>query len=151
MNFVIKGEPHPQGRPRCRKLGNYAQPYEAPKDKKWKTDARKQIISQLSIDGQKPVFRSGIPLKVRIVSVFGRPKSDHRKRDPKQLEWHVKKKDIDNIAKAVLDAATGVLWADDAQVSIMICEKHLGAQDDKPRTTLSVEPIDIEPHETWGV
>lgn len=35
--------------------------------------------------------------------------------------------DIDNLAKAILDAANGILWLDDSQIVELHCYKHKGA------------------------
>ena len=52
--------------------------------------------------------------------------------------------DLDNTAKAVLDALKGVAWADDSQ----IVELHLHRRDDKarPRVEIEVENIQGENH-----
>ena len=136
ITITIMGEPHPQGRPRCRKEGRFAKPYQHRKDADWKRDAAKQIIAQN--DESRPVFRSGIPLRVEIIFEFSCPKTDHRKRKPKPMRWHVKKKDIDNLAKAILDAANGILWDDDGQIVILDCRKVIAAQGHEPRTTMRV-------------
>lgn len=35
--------------------------------------------------------------------------------------------DIDNLAKAVLDAANGIIWTDDRLITELYCYKHKGA------------------------
>ena len=145
ITVTIWGEPHPQGRPRASRQGGFARVHEATPDTKWKRDAAKQIIAQLPTDRSRPVFRSGLPLRVSILSVFACPKSDYRKREPKPVRWHAKTRDVDNLAKIVLDAATGVLWYDDGQVVRLTAAKIIGRQDDEPRTILTVEVIDHEP------
>lgn len=149
MKFIIYGEPHPQGRPRATTRGRHAHVYEAAKDVAWKADARKQILVQMPTDGDKPLFRSGVPLWVSLYFIFSCPKGDHRKREPKPVRWHVKKRDLDNLAKIVLDASTGLVWADDAQISILDTQKVIGTQDDEPRVIMWVATTDIEPSESW--
>jgi Holliday junction resolvase RusA-like endonuclease len=46
---------------------------------------------------------------------------------------HVDVGDIDNLAKAVLDALTGVVWSDDRQVVSLLAEKFFG---EEPRTEI---------------
>jgi hypothetical protein len=48
--------------------------------------------------------------------------------------------DADNIAKACLDALTGLLWRDDRQVVRLSIEKLLGPE--TPRITLAAEPAE---------
>lgn len=78
------------------------------------------------------------PLTVEITAIFSCPESDRRKRVPAPRRPHAKLGDADNIGKAVLDAATGVLWEDDAQVARLLIEKFIGAQDEEPRVELLV-------------
>jgi len=142
LKFIIKGDPHPQGRPRGMRMGKAIRIYEATKDRKWKQDAAKQIIAQLPIDESRPLFRSGVPVRVMVQFCFTCPKSDHRKREPKGTRWHAKKPDIDNLIKSVLDAANGILWADDGQVVWLSASKYILAQDDEePHTSLTVDPL----------
>lgn len=48
--------------------------------------------------------------------------------------------DADNIAKACLDALTGLLWRDDRQVVRLSIEKLFGPE--TPRITLAAEPAE---------
>ena len=51
--------------------------------------------------------------------VMPRPKSM-----PKRVTQHVKKPDIDKLARSVLDALTGVAYQDDSQVVLLTCRKQ---------------------------
>lgn len=44
--------------------------------------------------------------------------------------------DIDNLAKAILDALTGVLWSDDSQISELHITKNIS---DKPRLEIEID------------
>ena len=138
ITVTIEGEPHPQRRPRAVRMGQHVRMHEHKADTAWKKDAAKQIIAQLPIDESRPVFRSGVPLRVEIIFEFSCPKGDHRKRKPRLMRWHTKKKDLDNLAKSVLDAANGILWHDDGQIVILDCRKVIAAQGHSPRTTARV-------------
>lgn len=62
----------------------------------------------------------GVPVRLHIIAKRELPKSR-----PKRVEWEhdTAKPDIDNIAKLVMDALNGVAWADDSQVTSLICQK----------------------------
>ena len=61
----------------------------------------------------------------------------------------MKKMDPDNLAKIVLDSATKLVWADDAQVSMLTVGKIIGRQGDAPRTIMMVKEIDHDPVTLW--
>ena len=80
------------------------------------------------------------PLVVTIKAVYALPKGKYRKRVPRLSEPSQNAKDVDNIAKAVLDAGNGVLWVDDHQVWRLTVEKWQGAQDEAPHVEVVVTP-----------
>lgn len=47
---------------------------------------------------------------------------------PSAPAWPATKPDVDKLERAVLDALTGVLWADDAQVVVLSADKVYSAQ-----------------------
>lgn len=71
------------------------------------------------------------PVRVDAFCVFLRPKSGPGRKRP----HHTVKPDIDNIAKAILDCCTGLLWKDDVQVVALNVEKAYG---DRERIELAV-------------
>ena len=46
--------------------------------------------------------------------------------------------DVDNLAKGILDAMTGVLWQDDRQITKLLVTKNFA---DEPRVELTVEEV----------
>jgi Holliday junction resolvase RusA-like endonuclease len=60
---------------------------------------------------QKPVLIESGPVSLVLVCSMPRPK--YIKKD---AIWHTKKPDIDNLAKAVMDALNGIVWKDDSQI-----------------------------------
>jgi Holliday junction resolvase RusA-like endonuclease len=69
---------------------------------------------------------------MRIRALFPRPKRLRRKRDPDGPIVHAQKPDVDNVAKAVMDAM-GEFWADDAQVHALAAEKYFVEKTGTPR------------------
>lgn len=77
----------------------------------------------------------GEPVNVVIDFVFGRPKSHLRKSGLRADAPVLPRSDLDNMAKAVLDALNGVAWVDDSQVSRLVVEKSYGTEG---RTTVRI-------------
>jgi Holliday junction resolvase RusA-like endonuclease len=77
---------------------------------------------------------TGEPLNVVIDAVFERPKSHMRKASVKPDAPKLPRPDVDNVAKAVLDALQDVI-GDDSLVSRLVVEKSYGTE---ARTTVRV-------------
>lgn len=75
-------------------------------------------------------------LVVDMLCVFPRPKG----KAGQLRQFHMVRPDADNCAKAVLDAANGLLWADDAQVMSLRVTKAYG----EPKVILSVRLATLE-------
>ena len=56
----------------------------------------------------------------------------------------VKKPDVDNLAKTILDSLNGIAYHDDAQVSKCTIEKYYS---DKPRIEVTIKQHDLMPFE----
>ncbi len=114
--------------------------YDPAKSRTWKATAQCHMRDAMA--GAQPLEG---PLSCQIAATFTCPASDHRKTTPRPRRWHAKRPDAENVAKAVLDAATGVIWLDDAQVSRLDIVKAIGAQGEAPRLWMRVERITVEP------
>lgn len=77
----------------------------------------------------------GKPVNVVIDFVFGRPKSHLRKSGLRADAPVLPRSDLDNMAKAVLDALNGVAWVDDSQVGRLVVQKSYGTEG---RTTVRI-------------
>lgn len=156
IRIVIPGEPHAQMRARSRvivpKSGGkpFAHHYDASESRNWKATA--QALMEDAVDGLKPgavLSSDGVlfqgPVCLRIVAWFACPKSDERKTTPRPVRWNTGRKDCDNIAKAVMDAANGVLWIDDRQVSRLEVTKLIARQGQPARTEIGVEALSGDP------
>lgn len=114
--FVV-GLPKGQPRPRAFARGGKARVYDPGTAEGWKSE-----IALAFLDVVGPPLAG--PLVVKLDFNFPRPKA-HTKKDgtlrPGMPQvWHVQKPDVDNLAKAVLDALTTIgLWHDDAQVAVL--------------------------------
>lgn len=98
--FTVPGEPVPQPRPRVSTRGGFARAYVPAKHP---VHAYRQAVALAAkIAGLKPITE---PIQVCVVSVFQRPKSHLTGRGAvKATAPRVPRPDVDNLAKAVLDA-----------------------------------------------
>lgn len=133
----IPGEPCAQGRPRFVRRGKFVSAYDPPKSRNWKATAQEHM--RRAMHGRPPLQGA---LNCDIVATFTCPRSDYRKREPRSWRWHAKRPDIENVSKAVLDAATGVLWVDDDQVARLVVLKLIGAQGEAPSIWMTVRALD---------
>jgi crossover junction endodeoxyribonuclease RusA len=74
------------------------------------------------------------PVRVRLRFNLPRPKS----LSSRASSAHVKRPDLDKLIRACLDALTGVLWKDDAQVYSLSATKCYAIADKAPHVTITV-------------
>ena len=135
LRVVVPGEPVAQGRPRFRRFATFVATYDPAKSRSWKGMAQVHMREALQLAGAAaPLFADG-PLELHILAVFTCARSHWRKREPLQRRPKSTRPDGENIAKAVQDAGTGVLWLDDAQVCVLLASKAYG---ENPCTTVRV-------------
>ena len=120
LTFYVNGEPVAQPRHRIASRGRFATAY-IPKGHAihaWKYAIEEAAREQAERIGWVPV--KGVALSVSMVFLFERPKSN-------KTQWHTQRPDLDNLAKAVLDALHGIIYVDDASVISLIARKEWGA------------------------
>ena len=121
MRVVIPGTPVAQGRGRAIRFGDSIRVIDPTKSRSWKAMAR---IHMVQARARALIFAPAeVALRVVIVATFSRPKS-HPKRNPPA--WKVSRPDVDNIAKAVLDAGNAIIWKDDSVVVDLCASKRYG-------------------------
>jgi Holliday junction resolvase RusA-like endonuclease len=140
---TIPGLPHGQGRPRAVRRGAFVGVHERPEDRSWKAYAQgcyQQALFRGAhlVAGPPPLFFD--PVRVEIEATWPCPKSA-KKADRARRRPRVGKPDCDNLAKAVLDAANGVLWVDDAQVAELVVRRWVGVEGEAPRVEVRVEGL----------
>jgi Holliday junction resolvase RusA-like endonuclease len=129
VTFTIAGEPVPQPRPRVSTRGGFARAY-VPKEHP--VHAYRQSLSAAA--RAAGLGETGEPLNVVIDAVFERPKSHLNKAGVKPTAPRLPRPDVDNIAKAVLDALQDVI-GDDTNVARLVVEKSYGQE---ARTTVRI-------------
>ncbi len=129
ITFSVPGEPVPQPRPRVSTRGGFARAYVPAKHP---VHAYRQSLAAAARDAG--VTQTDEPLSVVIDAVFVRPKSHLRKSGVKPDAPKLPRPDVDNIAKACLDALQDVI-GDDTCVARLVIEKSYGTE---ARTTVRI-------------
>jgi Holliday junction resolvase RusA-like endonuclease len=129
ITFSVLGEPVPQPRPRVSTRGGFARAYVPAKHP---VHAYRQSLAAAA--RAAGLTDTGEPLSVVIDAVFVRPKSHMRKSGVKPDAPKLPRPDVDNIAKAVLDALQDVI-GDDTCVARLVIEKSYGTE---ARTTVRI-------------
>lgn len=129
VTFTIAGEPVPQPRPRVSTRGGFARAY-VPKEHP--VHAYRKAIAEAA--DEAGLVAQDEPLNVVIDAVFERPKSHLNKAGVKPTAPRLPRPDVDNLAKAVLDALQDVI-GDDTLVARLVVEKSYGTE---ARTTVRI-------------
>ncbi|HIM33762.1 MAG TPA: RusA family crossover junction endodeoxyribonuclease [Candidatus Poseidoniales archaeon] len=140
IEFTIPGKPVAQGRPRFYRKGSYVVATDPQASKVYKADIAYVAQRAREEAGVAGLFEG--PLGLRVVAYFPCPKSKWRKRVPRPEEHHDKRPDADNLAKAVKDGLSGVLYHDDGQVAELVVRKRRAAQGDAPRVEVCLYTLD---------
>jgi Holliday junction resolvase RusA-like endonuclease len=114
VHFQVEGIPIGKGRPRFRRTKNFVQTYTDSKTAAWEETIKTVAKSAM---GDTPPLES--PVSVFVYFGLPVPSSYSKKRTTACLEGREapsKKPDLDNMAKAVLDAMNGVVFKDDSQI-----------------------------------
>lgn len=138
IGLDIPGEPFAQPRARAAVVNGRARIYDPKAAKNWKSTAQAHMGMALRVnDLPVPLFASG-PVNLSVRAYFTMPKGMHRKTTRTPARLKITKPDLDNILKAVKDAAKGVLWLDDNQVAVITAEKWYAPQGGAPRVEVRV-------------
>ena len=129
ITFSVPGDPVPQPRARVSTAGGFARAYVPSKHP---VHAYRHAVQVAAIDAG--LDKADGTVEVIIDAVFARPKSHVTKKGVKATAPRVPRPDVDNLAKAVLDAI-GPILGDDTQVRRLVVEKSYGTE---ARTTVRI-------------
>lgn len=133
INFTVWGNPQGKKRPRFARQGNYVRTYT---DKE--TVSYENLVKLSFINSGCEKYVGEIPLKVEIDFYMSIPKSTSKKKYIKMLSNEIrplKKIDLDNGIKIILDALNKVAFDDDKQVIEVSARKFYS---DTPRTEVKI-------------
>lgn len=115
VSFFIPGDPVPQGRPRACLIGGRVVMYDPKTSKDWK-----KIVSQVASLYCKKPFSGALSLEL---TFWLRKAKSCKEADP------IKRPDVDNLGKAVMDACNGILYKDDSQIISLSVYKRYACDD----------------------
>lgn len=131
IRIVLEGEPVSKKRTKCACIGGHARVYD-PQIKESMIDIAERMQEAARSAG---IVEKAIPLPqdqrthVKMHFVMPIPSSlSNRKQMALAGMPHVKKPDLDNLAKLYLDCGTGILWHDDAEIYYLELVKSYGEQ-----------------------
>lgn len=127
ITITVVGDPAPQGSKRH--VGHGVLVESSKRVKPWRADIREAALPHL---GRR--IDTG-PVAVHLAFRLKAPKS-LRKAD--QGGAVAKRPDLDKLARAALDALTGVLWADDSQVASLTATKRYAHPGEPTGLTITV-------------
>jgi Holliday junction resolvase RusA-like endonuclease len=123
--YVINVTPRPWKRP-----GLYQKRF-------FDAQSQEKLILGLALNQQHeglPFYTKPISMDITFYMAIPRDKRSK----PRSL-WHMQRPDIDNLSKLILDAATGVLWADDKVIAKLCAQK---IYDKDPRIEFTIRYLE---------
>lgn len=138
--FIVYGEPVGKGRPKFTTISGFTKTYTPEKTVSFENLVK--LSYQEAFGNEKP-FDKDEQLEVRITAFFQIPKSASKKKAAQMLSGFIKptkRPDLDNVAKAVLDALNKIAFYDDSQIIALSMSKFYS---DKPRTEISIRSDEL--------
>lgn len=130
MKFTVYGEPHGKARPRFAN-GHAYTPKSTVNYERW--------VQAAYMDVSREIIPADQPVMVTMDIYHALPKSTPKSKvDTALRERPMKKPDIDNCIKSVLDSLNGLAYADDKQVVAVIARKFYAIEG---RVDVKVEVI----------
>lgn len=131
--YLVEGECVPKARPSYNRYGGtYGKAFEQQK-------AYEQLVAlRLREQGAKP-SKKALLVKVDVYKGFLKSWTKKQREEAKQGKLRpVKRPDIDNYIKSVLDGANGILWEDDSQIVSLLASKHYA---ETPQVKIGVKEL----------
>ena len=136
FTFEVLGEPIPQGSLKAFTPKGWTRPILTSDNKR--TKPWRQEVKQMAMEAMAQIvprigrYEKPLPIGIECRFYFQRPKSTK-----KAIVDKVTKPDIDKLARAILDALTGIVFEDDSQVTTLVCWKGFG----DPRVVIQVDVL----------
>lgn len=142
LNIIVRGIPAPQGSHRSFKVksGAVVTTDDNPRTRPWKAAVTAEAeLAVAKAELTDPAYDRR-PVAVAITFRFPRPRGHYGKRGllPSAPAQMVSMPDIDKLVRAVLDALTGIVWRDDAQVVVLEIRKAYQREGEELATSIDV-------------
>jgi len=123
VSFTVRGLPAPQGSKRHVGRGVLVE-MGGQKLRDWRADVKNAAYLAMGDAGRFCTEQQGIhpldgPVGVSVCFTLPKPKSAPKRR----RTWPDKRPDLDKLLRSTLDGLTGEVFADDAQVILLVAEK----------------------------
>jgi Holliday junction resolvase RusA-like endonuclease len=125
LSFFVSGKPVPKGRPRFRNVGSYVQTYTPKNTVDWEREIGEQVgVSLARLRSRGALEGIELPIAGRVMLNLrfnlAKPKSA-----PKKLRFQLKKPDLDNLDKALIDALSNIALIKDDNIvtDITTCKR----------------------------
>ena len=118
IQFTIKGEIKTKQRPRATVIGGHARVYSSKDTIMYENYVKSEFQRQCAY------YLGTEPLKATIIAHFLPSGELAKYGEDVQYIACMKNKDLDNIAKTILDALNGIAYEDDKQIVELHCEKY---------------------------
>lgn len=120
--FVVTGKPTGKGRPRASTRGGFVRMYTDAKTLGYEAAIADEAARAM---GKMEPFETPVQMQVSCYYPIPKSWSKKKRQDAVDGELYPKvKPDLDNVAKAVLDAINGIVYVDDAQVINLVATKR---------------------------
>lgn len=139
VDFFVAGTPKPQGskrgfvHPATKRVILTEASGAALKD--WRHDVKLTAISRMS---SKTMIVAPTAVRMAVEFVLPRPVSLPK---TKRTPLAVKKPDTDKLLRAIGDALTGVVYADDSQIVSLYADKRIAELGEQPGARITVQAI----------
>jgi crossover junction endodeoxyribonuclease RusA len=131
VKFTVYGKPQPQGSVRAFMPKGARFPVVTSDNKALKS-WRQEIASVAMVEMNGTAMHTG-PMHVMASFMFARPNSL-----PKRITRKTTKPDVDKLLRGLLDAMTGIVFRDDAQIIVASISKQFGEPE---RTEVEIGPL----------
>lgn len=137
VEFEVYGQPQPKGSTRAFARLVRGRPVAAVTSDNRNLKTWAALVADVAQKHAKGTFfAAGEPVYVLLRFAVQRPQSL-----PKRVLQPTKKPDLDKLARAILDALTGTIVHDDAQVVDLRCVKRYAAFDEPPSVYVQVAEL----------